>query len=139
MEILEMKFFKKIEKKIKDFFNESMDYNKKEGILFIVIFFIMIILTIGISGIFSKLLLQMGIIYVLFSFAIILYLIDVDDFIVEYIILVLLLPYICLIMLIDNIFKKFVPYRGDNPMLIRSYKIRYLKRKARINKIKFWK
>jgi len=134
-----MKFFKKIEKKIKDFFNESMDYNKKEGILFIVIFFIMIILTIGISGIFSKLLLQMGIIYVLFSFAIILYLIDVDDFIVEYIILVLLLPYICLIMLIDNIFKKFVPYRGDNPMLIRSYKIRYLKRKSRINKIKFWK
>ena len=133
-----MNIFKRTEEKIDDFFMKSMDYDKKEGIIFSSIFFFLILLPLIIGLIFSALLAKISIIYLLISFVLCLILIDADDW-VGYIIVIFLLPYIFLLMRIDKIFLKFIPYKGDDPMLIRSYKVRYLKRKAKINRLKFWK
>jgi len=134
-----MNIFKKTEKKIKDWFEQSMTYNHQEVIIFLIIFIFMVLFTIGIGGIFSILWVQVGIIYLFISLALCLKLIDTETKFEEYAIIICLLPYIILLMLIDKVYKKFIPYRGDDPMLLRSYKVRYFKRKARINKLKFWK
>ena len=130
-----MKLIKNIEKKIDDFFMKSMDYNQKEGIVFIVIFFFLIILTVGISAIFSTLLAKIGIVYVMLSFVVCMSLLEKNNKIIEYMIIVFLLPYILLLMFIDKMFLKVVPYRGDDPMLIRSFKMKKLKKKIRRKKI----
>ena len=134
-----MNIFERLEKKIKDWFDQSMPYNHKEGIIFFIIFIFMILFTIGIGAIFSILWVKLGLVYLLTSFVAVMSLLESYNKAGEYIIITWLLPYIILLMLIDKVFKKFLPYRGDDPMLIRSGKIRLLKRKAQINRFKFWK
>lgn len=34
---------------------------------------------------------------------------------------------------------KITPYRGNNPLMLRTHKIKYLIRKSKYNKLKFWK
>lgn len=134
-----MNLYKKIENNIKEFFLSSFEYTKKESMIFLIIFLLMIIGTIFIIGILSDLLLKISLMYILISIALIIRLSDVINDLIEYIIIVYLLPYIFLIMLIDKNLKKFVPYKGNDLMQIRLYKLKLIKRKVRINKLKFWK
>lgn len=134
-----MNIFKRIENKINKFFEQSMIYNKNEIIIFLIFFFIFIILPVIIGMLFYTLLAKISTIYILSSIILCLILIDADNKISEYAIIIYLLPYIFLLMFLDKIFIKFIPYRGDDPMLLRSYKVRYFKRKSRLNKFKFWK
>lgn len=133
-----MNIIQKIIKSVDDFLSNTIEYNKKEGIIFLIIYFLIIIGIVAIGGIFSKIWVYIGMAYISTSFMSVMSL-DNDNDAIRFIICTYLSPYIFLMMLLDKIFKKFVPYRGDNPMMIRSYKIRTLKRKAIVNKIKYWK
>ena len=134
-----MNIFKKIEKKINDFFEKTVNYTQKEGIIFIIIFLFMILFTIGIGAIFSMVWVKIGVIYLMTSFGAVMSLLETYNKFGEYVIIIWLLPYIILLMLIDKIYSKYIPYRGNDPMLIRADKVRYFKRRAQINRFKFWK
>jgi hypothetical protein len=134
-----MNIFKKIDNKVSKFFEKSMIYNKKEGIIFLIIFFILILLPLFLGVLLYTPLAKISMIYMIISIIFILILIDTEYYNCQYFIIIYLLPYIFLMMFLDSIFLKFIPYRGDDPLIMRYYKIRTLKRKAYINKLKFWK
>jgi len=130
---------KKIENKIEDFFMKSMDYSKNEGILALVIFLLCIIIGVSLLFLFSTVIGKIGTVYVLLSIFFTIYLTEAYNDTIEYTITIFLLPYIILLMVIDKIFLQFIPYRGNDPLLIRKYKLRTLKRMIIKNKLKFWK
>jgi hypothetical protein len=134
-----MNIFKKEEMRIDDFFMKSMDYSKKEGIVAFIIYVCIILLFFGSLYFISLMMFKIGVVYFILSIILILSLTEIDNKAINYIVIIYLLPYIYLLMGLDKVFIKFIPYRGVNPMMIRKYKLRTLKRKMIRNKLKFWK
>lgn len=135
-----LKIIKYIEHKIDQFFEKSpMDYNKRESILFIVLFVTIIIGSIIMFYFISFFIFKITVVYFVLSFVLTLKMCDIDNKPIIKLICTYLLPYIFLLIFMDNIFSKFLPYRGENLILIRKYKLRTIKRKVYVKKITFWK
>jgi len=64
---------------------------------------------------------------------------NLDFILPSHLIYLYLSPYLLLLIGIDNIFSKIVPYRGEYILLIRLEKLKRIKRRRYLKKIKFWK
>lgn len=136
MEIIN--FIKRKAKSIKDFFEKPTDMTNTEMSFTLVIFLLMVILSIVIFLPFG-IVYKISLVYCLSCLWALLTTVNIDTDLAYDVCFYYSLPYILLMMLSIKITSKFIPYRGNDPMLIRSGKIKYLKRKVKINRLKFWK
>ena len=134
-----MNFIKRTKKNMVNFFEDPISFNIKESIWGICIFVFFVIFSIMIFLPFSLLAAKISLSYFASCFLSLMMAVNIDadwafDVSFHYSFL-----YLLMMMLSFKIVGIFVPYRGDDPMMIRAYKVRYFKRKAKINKLKFWK
>lgn len=138
MEII--KAYKNFYKSLNDYFEKESDYTTIE---FLLVCLISLAVFIGTSLLFmliSILVSKFFLIYIFLSILILLLL--TGEFIkslkIIEIIIVFELPLILTYMLTNSIYYKFRRYKGNDPMILRTYKLKSLKRKIFINKLKFW-
>jgi len=62
----------------------------------------------------------------------------INDLKIEYMIIICF-PFYLLYAILINIVHKRIPYSGNDPLILRSQKLKILTRKVRINRLKFWK
>jgi hypothetical protein len=131
---------KHITRKIDNFFSSEYTFNKKESIFLIIIFVIFIALSISLPyllvGVLSA---KISFLYLTITFLCFLSAANCDKDWMFGIAFRLAAPYILMLMVSVGIVGYFVPYKGKDPMKLRYAKLKVLKRKAKINKFKFWK
>lgn len=131
--------YKHIKKKIDDFMDSTYDFNRNETIAIISLFVLFIAISIVLPLLISTTASKVSFLYLSFVFTSFIMAANNET---EWMFTVsgyLAVPYIFMVMLSVTIVRYFVPYKGDDPMKLRYYKLQTLKRKAKINKLKFWK
>ena len=136
---MEINPYKYLRKKVDKFFDDEISFNEKEVIILVAIFVVFVMLSLGLPLLISKMASQISFIYFIITFSSIMMAVVNESNILFNIACHISVPYIMMFFLSTYILKPFIPYKGNDPMKIRYYKLKRLKKKARINKLKFWK
>ena len=134
-----MNLVKRIKNNIIEFFEKPMDYTNKEGSWIIGLWILFVIISILMFLPFNALACKISLMYLISCFLFLMTAVNLDTDWTFSAAFSFSTPYLLLIMLSSKIIDKFVPYRGNDPMKLRAYKVKILIRKTRINKLKFWK
>lgn len=135
----------KIVKRVEDYITSYMEtdsfLNKSETIIFFILLFLVEFGVVVLSALIPHLPWVVGF-YVVISFILSVFIIDRLDDIepnILYGFYVFLVPHLFLIVGVDKFINLFIPYRGKDILILRRYKLKMIKRRIRINKLKFWR
>ena len=131
--------YKYIRSKIEEFFEGEFTFEGKEAVFFIIIFCLMIVGSVTLPLLISNMASKISFTYFALVFMVIIGAANNDYDWLFAVAIHLAFPYLLMLILTSRIIEPFARYKGNDPMEMRYYKIRTLKRKARINKLKFWK